>query len=286
MTTRLASSIFAALALAVTSASAQGINETPRELQGVDVEEHLDAQLPLDARFVDSTGAEVALGDYFQGDKPVILTLNYYNCPMLCTLILNGMVEGLRQIDLEPGEDYRIVTVSFDPDEGPDLAAPKKMIYERSFKDHEVGDGWAFLSGDQENITRLTETVGFGYKWNEQRNEWAHPSAIFVITPDGRVSRYLYGITFEPKNLRLALLEGSEGEIGSTFDKVLLWCFHYDDTTGQYTVAIMRIVRVMGLLTVLLLGGALFWLWRRDNARPADELAENHHHDVAGVHSS
>lgn len=272
-------------------------NDVPRELEGIDIIEHLDTDLPLDLSFVDASGAPVALRDFFTSDRPVIITLNYYRCPMLCTFQLNGLLEGLTGLDWKPGEEFQIVTVSFDPKEGPDLAASKKTSYAKSYamtRAHQVYShlepreqaarsrefaseyqpqveaGWAFLTGDEANIRALVDAIGYGIKWNAEKGEWAHPAAIMIATPDGRLSRYLYGVTFKTKDLKLGLLEASKGKIGSTIDRFLMWCFHYDDTTGQYTPAVMKILKAGGALTVLILGVGLFILWKRDTHRRVD----------------
>jgi protein SCO1/2 len=250
--------------LTATGAGAQVHNERPEQLRGVDIVERLDERLPLDAAFVDESGRSVTLGDFFTADRPVIITLNYFRCPMLCTYQLNGMVSALKEVEFEPGRDFSIVTISFDPSEDAGLARLKKDAYLTAYPREGAQDGWAFLTGDEANIRKVTEAIGFGYRWDESRGEWAHGSAIFIATPDGRLSRYVYGLEFEPKTVRLALLEAGEGRIGSTVDRFLLWCFHYDDTTGQYTPHVMRIMQICGGITVLALGSGLLMLWRRE----------------------
>ncbi|MGI9013729.1 MAG: SCO family protein [Phycisphaerales bacterium] len=268
----LACSAAAAWTVTLTAVAQLQSDDVPRELEGVDVIEHLDAPLPLDATFTDSTGATVRLGDFFKADRPVIVTLNYYNCPMLCTLQLNGLVQGLRDVEFVPGETFQIVTISVDPSEGSSLAAGKKSTYVNAYRS-EAEAGWAFLTGTQENITAVAQAFGYGYRWNEKRQEWAHPAVIFVATPDGRISRYLYGQVYATKNLRLALLEASEGRIGSTVDRFLMWCFHYNDETGQYTPAVMNITRLLGGVMVIGLGIALLTLWVRDHRKQLADAA-------------
>jgi len=253
-----------AVSLAATGSGAQVHNDLPEQLRGVDIVERLDEQLPLDAAFVDEAGRAVTLGDFFTADRPVIITLNYFRCPMLCTYQLNGMVSALKAIEFEPGRDFSIVTISFDPSEDAGLARLKKDAYLTAYPREGAKDGWAFLTGDEANIRKVTEAIGFGYRWDESRGEWAHGSAIFIATPDGRLSRYVYGLEFEPKTVRLALLEAGEGRIGTTVDRFLLWCFHYDDTTGQYTPHVMRIMQICGGITVIALGSGLLMLWRRE----------------------
>jgi protein SCO1/2 len=247
----------------------------PEELEGIEIVEHLDAALPLELEFVDESGATVTLGDFFEGGTPVIITLNYYRCPMLCTYQLNGLVEGLNGVELAPGRDFRIVTVSIDPTEGPDLAALKKKNYLTAYKKDGAPDGWSFLTGREPQIRALADAVGFGYRWDEPTQQWAHSAAIFIATPDGRLSRYLYGLTYEPKDLRLGILEAGEGKIGSTLERFILWCYHYDDKTGQYTPHIMRITRLLGVITVAVMAAGLFVLWRRDPGRRARRAGDS-----------
>lgn len=257
--------------LAARVGEAQPPSQVPHELEGVEIIEHLNERLPLDLTFVDHDGKTVTLGDYFNAGKPVIITLNYYRCPLLCTLQLNGMVKALKEVDFEPGSDFRIITLSIDPNEDAELAAVKRRSYLASYGRESAAEGWAFLTGTQENIHALAEAIGFKYRWNERRQEWAHAAAFFVATPDGRLSRYLYGTAYEPSTVRMALIEGGQGKIGSTLDRFLLWCFHYDNLTGQYTPHVMRIMRLGGLLTLAVMATGLFILWRRGAPRwPAD----------------
>jgi protein SCO1/2 len=223
--------------------------------------------LPLDAVFTDHTGKTVKLGDYFDGKRPVILTLNYYRCPMLCGLILNGMVDGLRELDWAAGDQFRIVTCSFDPMETERLAKVKRQNYLDYYARPEAaGDqGWAFLVGTKTNVDPLLETTGFKVAWNEKRQEWMHAAALILCTPDGRISRYLYGIQFEPKTLRLSLVEASAGKIGTTVDRVLLFCYHFD---GEgYALHAMNIVRAGAVMTMLVVGAFLLYWWRREVRR-------------------
>jgi len=239
----------------------------PPELQNVGIDEHLNAQLPLDAEFTDHNGKKVKLRDYFDGHKPVILTLNYYKCPMLCGLTLNGMVDGLKDLDWVAGDQFRILTVSFDPLETSQLAQLKRQNYLASYGKPPAGDGWTFLTGRKPSIDPLLKATGFRVAWNEERQEWMHVAALIVCTPDGRISRYLYGVLFEPKTLRLSLVEASEGKIGTTVDQILLFCYHYD---GQgYSLAGMRVVQAGGGVTLLFVGLLLAFLWRRERHRKA-----------------
>lgn len=245
-------------------ALAQRIEPLPKELEGLTVEEHLDARLPLDAPFIDDTGKPITLGDLFDGKRPVILSLNYSNCPMLCRVQLNGLVEALSEWQWTAGDEYRVASVSIDPRETPAKAKETKEKYLQIYNRPGSSDGWSFLVGDEEMIDRLASTVGFGYRYEPDRDEYIHAAVIMVCTPDGRISRYLYGVTYDPQTLRLSLVEAAEGKIGSTLDQVLLFCFHYDATKGRYGPTARNLMKAGGALTMLILGAALipYW-WRR-----------------------
>jgi protein SCO1/2 len=267
------------LALGFTPAFAQEVNTPPPaqeepadradplpdELEGVGVEEKLNAQLPLETPFLNEQGKEVKLGNFFQGNKPVLLTLVYYRCPMLCNLILNGVIDAMKPLDIMPGEDFEIVTISFDPLETPQLAQFKKQNYLQEYGKPEAAQGWHFLTGKEKNIQAVADAVGFHYKYNTETEEYMHASSIFICTPDGRISRYLYGIMYDPQTLRLSLIEASEGKIGSTLDQILLYCFHYDSATGRYAPVAMNIMRAGGALTFLILAAVLSVFWRRES---------------------
>ena len=256
-----------ALAAACTPAWAQLADQAVPALAEVGVEEHVDARLPLDVEFLDEDGLTVRLSDYFDGVRPVILTLNYYRCPMLCGLQLNGVVTGLEQLDWTPGIEFEMVTVSIDPLETPELAKAKKDNYLRRYQRPAAARGWHFLTGRQDNIERLAETVGFGYTYDVESGQYAHAAAIFVITPDGRVARYLYGIEYPPKSLKLALMEASKGEIGSPLDQLIMYCYHYDPSSRRYAPVAMNIMRVGGGATALVLGVTLGTWWLRESRR-------------------
>ncbi|HEY3965295.1 MAG TPA: SCO family protein [Planctomycetaceae bacterium] len=243
-----------------------GKSPTAELLRDVGIEQHLDARLPLDAVFRDEAGREVRLGDYFS-KKPVVLALVYYRCPMLCTQVLNGFLKSSQAVPLEIGRDYEVVTVSFDPRETAQLAAEKKKHYARAYRRDGAAQGWHFLTGDQEAIDRLAETIGFRYHYDPPSDQFAHASGIVIATPDGRLARYLYGIDYSPHDLRLGLVESSAGRIGSPVDQVLLLCYHYDPLTGQYGLAIAGVLRAAGGLTVLVLGGFLIAMYRRERQR-------------------
>jgi protein SCO1 len=244
-----------------------GKSPTAPLLRDVGIEQRQGAPLPLDALFRDESGREVRLGNYF-GDKPVVLALVQYRCPMLCTLVLNGFLKSSQGMPLEIGLDYHVVTVSFDAREGSNLAAEKKKHYVRSYRREGAAEGWHFLTGDQPAIDRLTQAVGFRYHYDPQSDQFAHASGIVVATPDGRLARYFYGIEYSPHDLRLGLVESSAGRLGSPVDQVLLLCYHYDPLTGKYGLAISGALRLAGSLTVLVLGGFLFVMVRSEFKRP------------------
>ena len=225
----------------------------PKALSEVRIEQKLDQQLPLDLVFRDESGQPVKLGQYF-GKKPVVLAFVYYDCPMLCTQVLNGMIRSFRVLPFTIGNEFDVVTVSFDPRETNVLAAAKKKVYVDYLPESMragANDGWHFLTGDQASITQLTDAVGFHYRWDDATNQFAHASAIMVATPHGRLSRYFYGIEYAPRDLRLGLIESSANKIGSPMDQLLLYCYHYDPATGKYGAAVMRVMRVAGVLTIL-----------------------------------
>ena len=242
--------------------SAPMAERLPKRLEGVDVHEKLGAALILDLGFKDSLGRDVMLGDYFDGTLPVILTLNYSDCPMLCSLILNGLVKSLKQIDLVLGKDYRIVTVSLNPNEKPARAHATQQRYLAQYARPESLNGWVVLTGSANNIKAVAHSVGFEYAYNEARDEYVHPSAFVIAMPDGHIARYIYGIEYLPDTLRLSLVEASEGKVGTTLDRILLYCFHYDETEGRYAPVAMNIMRLTGGVGALLLGGFLLLLWR------------------------
>jgi len=271
ITTWAAASVACALVLLAGEAMAQLADRVPPALEEVGVEEHLDAKLPFDVEFVDELGNSVTLGSFFDGERPVILTLNYYRCPMLCGLQLNGVVEGLTGLAWSIGDQFEMVTVSIDPLETPTLAREKKQNYLKWYDRVGAASGWHFLTGRQDDIVRLAETVGFSYTYDEDSGQYAHAAAIFVCTPDGRVARYLYGIEYPPKDLRLALLEASEGKIGSAIDQLILYCYHYDPSDRSYAPTAMNIMRLGGGATAVILGSSLLLFWVRDVRRKRRE---------------
>jgi len=270
MPTRRTAVAVACLLLCSRPASAQDLTQ-PAALRNVGIDQHLDAQVPLDLTFRDETGASVRLGDYF-GKKPVILTLVYYECPMLCTVILNGLVGALRTLKLSVGDQFDMITVSFNPTETPALAAAKKDSYLQRYGRPGAADGWHFLTGDEPAIRKLADTVGFRYTYVPEHKEYAHAAGITVLTPAGKIARYLFGVEFAPRDLRLAIVEASQNKIGTPIDHLLLYCFHYDPVTGTYSATAMNIVRLGGGVTVIALAAFLLAMRRRERQRAAEAL--------------
>jgi len=234
----------------------------PKALKNVGIDQRLNEQIPLDAVFKDEQGRDVRLGQFFKG-KPVVLSLVYYTCPMLCNQVLNGMMGSFRQVSFNIGEQFDVVTVSFDPRETPDLAAAKKSTYVKAYNRPGAEASWHFLTGDEANIKRLTEAVGFRYYWDEQTKQYAHASGIMILTPDGKLARYFYGIEYPPRDLRLGLVEASQNKIGSPVDALMLYCYHYDPATGKYGAIVMNIVRLAGGVTLFLIVGMILVLRKR-----------------------
>ena len=238
----------------------------PTALRDVGIDQKLDQQLPLDLVFRDESGQAVKLGQYF-GQKPVVLAFVYYDCPMLCTQVLNGMVTSFRVLPFQVGKEFDVVTVSFDPRETSELATRKKKVYVDYLPEKmrpSAANGWHFLTGDAENISKLTDAVGFRYHYDEATKQFAHASGIMVTTPHGKLSRYFYGVEYAPRDLRLGLIESSANKIGSPVDQLLLYCYHYDPATGKYGAAVMKIMRIAGVLTVLTIVAMLFLLKGRN----------------------
>ncbi|MGA9390215.1 MAG: SCO family protein [Candidatus Sulfotelmatobacter sp.] len=240
-------------------------NTRPPRLQNVGIEQHLDAQVPPDLTFLDDAGRTVKLGDYF-GRKPLILNLVYYNCTMLCGEALAGLASAMRLVKFDVGNQFDVVTVSFDPRETTEMAAAKKIDYVKRYGRANAAAGWHFLTGQPHSIDALTKAVGFQYQYDAKSNQYAHATAIMVLTPQGRISRYLYGVDFPPKDLRMGLVEASQGKIGNAVDAVLLYCYHYDPETGKYGAMVSNILRLAAAATILLIGGLIFVLWRLDRS--------------------
>lgn len=239
---------------------------TPPELQGVGVDEHLNAKLPLNLPFVDETGRPVQLKDYFKGKRPVILQLGYLQCPMLCGMVSQGTIAALKDLKLDMGKDYQFLFVSIDPNETPQLSYLKKQSYIKEYGKRGDADGWHFLTGTDDNIHDLAKAIGWKYKWVNTASEFAHPAVIMICTPDGRISRYLYGVKFPEQTLRLSLVEASDGKIGSTLDHILLTCCVFDPSTGKYTWAAMGLMRIAATITVLVLLAVMLRHWGRNRS--------------------
>jgi len=240
-------------------------NDVPLALRNIGIEQRLGEQVPLDIAFRDEAGRAVKLGDYF-GKRPVVVSLVYYNCPKLCNLVLNGLVGGLRTLPFTVGKDFDVVTVSFDPREGASDATKKKEVVLHDYGragDATVAAGWHFLTGDKASIDALASAVGFNYAFDTATDQFAHASGVMMTTPQGKLSHYFYGIEYAPRDLKLGLVEASDGKIGSAVDKLTLYCFHYDPTTGKYGPAIMNIMRVTGVVTVVGLVALIMILQRR-----------------------
>jgi protein SCO1/2 len=236
----------------------------PPGLEGVGIDQRLNEQVPLDLTFKDEQGKTVKLGDYFQSGRPVILNLVYFQCPMLCTEVLNGLTSALKVIRFTPGKEFEVVTVSIDPRETPQLAANKKQMYIKKLGNPEAAKGWHFLTGEQSQISRLADAVGFHYRYDAKLDQFAHAAGTMLITPQGKISQYYYGVEYSAKDMRLGIVEASQNKIGSLADQVLLYCYHYDPRTGRYGATITNIIRLGGVTTMIVLGGALVLLFRQE----------------------
>jgi protein SCO1/2 len=238
-------------------------SNVPPQFKTVTFAQRLNQQMPLDVALKDETGRTVTLGDYFR-TKPVVLSFVYYQCPMLCPLTLNGISSALKALPFTPGEEFEIVIVSFDPRDTPEAANAKKRAHLAHWKTADTAAGWHFLTADEASIARLTSAAGFTYQWDQTTGQFAHVSGLLTLTPDGRLARYFYGVEYSPKELRLALVESGQGRIGSKVEELLLYCFHYDPTTGRYGWAVMTLVRLGGLLTVVAVLGFVWTMRRRE----------------------
>lgn len=238
-------------------------DERPAELKNVGIEEHLGRDLDLNIKVKTETGEEVTLGSFFDGKTPVIISPVYYACPGLCNFHLNGLIEALKEMDWSVGTKFKVLAVSFDAKETPDLAAAKKETYLKVYDRAGTESGWSFLTADAENVAKFTENIGFKFSWNETEQEWAHASAAIVVSPKGVITRYLPGIVFEPKDVRLAILEAGEGKVGTFVDNLVLYCFQYNPHQSRYTVYAFNIMKLGGAATVLLLALWLLPVWVR-----------------------
>ncbi|MFS8068316.1 MAG: SCO family protein [Byssovorax sp.] len=259
---------FALLALVCPRAASAKDTDVPVELQGIDIEDRQGAELPRDIALRDQSGRAVTIGDYLDGERPVMLVLAYYDCPMLCTLVINGALEEMKKLRWTAGDEYRVVVVSFDPRDTTESAAKKRLNYLDAYGRPVAEKGWDFLVGDEAQVKALAAAAGFHYRWDEGQKQFAHAAGAFVYTPDGRLSRTLYGIMFP--GLKLALLEASEGKIGTVVDRVLLFCFHYDPLARGYVIATTRLVRASGALTLAALALWLLRFWRRERRATAE----------------
>lgn len=244
-------------------------------LQEVRWEQNLNDPLPFDATFRDEQGQNVRLGKYFEGKRPVILAMIFYNCTMLCSEVLTGTMRTLQELQYTPGKEYEVVVVSINPTETPQIAADKKKSYLEEYGFTGTEDGWHFLTGTEENIRKVTDAAGYFYNYDASTDQYAHPGGIVIITPEGKISRYHTGVMFEPRDVRLSLLDAGESKIGSPVELILLRCFHYDPTSGTYTVAIMQVLRLMGGGFIILVGGGLALWMRRDmkKGKGGEEMA-------------
>jgi protein SCO1 len=240
--------------------------QLPVALRGVGVDQNLNAQIPLDATFHDDTGRSVQLAEYF-GRKPVILAMVYYECPMLCTQILNGLISALKPVSFRAGGQFDVLSVSINPAEVPALAAKKKQSYVGRYSRTANPDGFHFLTGEEPSIRRLADAVGFHYSYDPKTKLFAHASAVMILTPQGRVSRYYYGVEYSPRDLRLGLVEASQNKIGTPVDQLLLFCYHYDPADGKYSAMALNMIRIGGVLFMLILGTYLVIMWRLEAAR-------------------
>jgi len=243
-------------------------NGLPPALEKAGIEQKLDEQVPTEAVFKDEDGKEVKLGSYF-GKRPVILALVYYECPMLCNEVLNGLTGSLKSLSFDAGKDFDVIAISFDARENdkPDLAKNKKESYMKRYGRPGTENGWHFLTGTQSEIDKVANAVGFKYYWDEKSQQFAHAGGVMILTTDGKVSRYLYGIDYAPKDLKFAVMEAAENKIGNPAEKLLLYCYHYDPATGKYGLSILRVLRLAGVVTLFGLGAMFFVFWRRSKAK-------------------
>ena len=243
-------------------------NGLPQALDNIGIEQHLNEQIPTDAVFKDENGNEVHLGEFF-GKRPVILAMVYYECPMLCNEVLNGLTGTLKGLTFDAGKDFDVVAISFDAreNEKPDLAKNKKESYMKRYGRPGTENGWHFLTGTQSEIDKVTKAVGFKYKWDEQSNQFAHAGGIMITTPEGKLSRYLYGIDYAPKDVKFAVMESAQNKIGNAAEQLMLYCYHYDPATGKYGLSVLRVMRIGAVATLLGMGMMFFVFWRRNKVK-------------------
>lgn len=258
--------VFAAQAFSLANAAVASSSNNrlvPPALQGIGFDQKLNAQVPLDAQFTDSSGRSVRLGD-FLGRRPALLALVYYTCPMLCDQILRGVVHGIRPLSLVPGRDFDVIAVSINPNEGPADAAAKRNEIVKVYSSRASPEGWHFLTGTEANIRAVTDAVGFHYRWDPKTKMFFHAAGIMALTPEGKAARYFYGVDFAPKDLKLGLIESSHNRIGTPVDQILLFCSHYDATAGKYTTAVLGLMRVVAAAFLAFVIGGLAFFWRRE----------------------
>lgn len=263
---------YPAVCTAQLSGPVQNIGVRPELLKDVGIDQKLNGAIPLGLAFRDENGSTAKLSEFF-GQKPVVLALVYYNCPMLCTQVLNGLDRSLKDLPMDIGKDFNVVTVSIDPSETPKLASAKRDLYVGIYGRPGAAQGWHFLTGEESQIRQLADAVGFRYAYDADSKQFAHASAVMVLTPGGKISRYFYGITYSARDMRLGLVEASEGKIGSAVDQVLLFCYHYDPVTGKYGLLISRVIKAGGLLTVLAIGILVLVLSRNEHYKMPERKA-------------
>jgi protein SCO1 len=246
---------------------AQVVQDSVPELRKIDVVEHLGESIPLSLTFTNDAGEKVQLGNYFHQGRPVILVLAYYTCPMLCTMVLNGVSDAVKQLNWLPGKEFQILTVSIDPSETPELAAGKKARYLDNLGKKGIENGWRFFVGAEDQSKALAEAIGFKYYYDTEQKMYAHPAVVTILTEEGKISRYLYGIEFKSQDMKLALLEASQGKIGNSIDRLILYCYHYDANAKGYVAMAGRIMRIGGALTLIVLAVVIGTLWGRERVR-------------------
>ncbi|MCB0281898.1 MAG: SCO family protein [Calditrichae bacterium] len=259
----------------INGAYAQRVRDDLSELKRINVTEKLGKNIPLDVDLINEQGQEIKLSDFFNKDVPVIFTFAYYECPMLCTQVLNSLSSSINRLDWESKDKYQVVTVSIDSGETAESAVLKKKIYVSTLDDSTLQYNWSFLTARQSSIDTLTKALGFEYYYIEDRDEFAHPAVIFVLSPEGKITRYLYGLYYEPKDLKLALLEASKGQIGNTIDKLILYCFHYDETSNTYVLFAQNLMRLGGIFTMIILGLFLGGFWMREKRKKKKSFQNN-----------
>ncbi len=261
--------------------SGQVVLKNDRDLDRIDVVEHLGEKIPTELSFTDDKGEQVTLAKYFKPGRPVVMVLGYYECPMLCNLVMNGLTEGVKNLPYLASEKYQVVMVGIDSGETYDLAAAKKANYLKTMGEKAIPEGWAFLVGDELQSKTLADALGFTYFYDEKQDQYAHPAVVFLLTDEAIISRYLYGIEFTTKDLKLGLLEASEGKIGTTVDRILLYCFHYDPKAGGYVLFAQNLMRIAGVVTAVGMAIALGLYWMRERRiKQRMQLANRNNHST------